>query len=348
MNPTRSTPFLFRLAILILALGAVSWGMYILIVEQPSRAHRQEVEQSLQRMYFSPVQNKLDPRFADADGDLLADAPAADKQIDPPTLTFCYVAAPEGAEAQYERNWDALVEHLSRTVGRPVKYLNYPNSDAQILALADGSLHISGLNTGSVPIAVDVAGFVPLVRLPGETQMHLIVPASSAFQSVKDLKGGELLLTEPNSNSGFKAPLVILRDRFAMEPERDYRIRLTGSHDASIAAIASGSASAAAVASDLITRAETASSLTPAQYRSIYKSENFPPAALGHCHQLNRELAGKIRQALLSFDWKGTSLEKDLGTARSKFSAVVYKTDWQYIRMIDDTLGRKHALPVRE
>src|SRR5438105_4443336 len=43
--------------------------------------------------FSTPVVNKLDPSFTDADGDLIADAPAdPSKLIDPPTITFCFVA----------------------------------------------------------------------------------------------------------------------------------------------------------------------------------------------------------------------------------------------------------------
>ncbi len=87
---------------------------------------------------------------------------------------------------------------------------------------------------------------------------------------------------------------------------------------------------AAAVAADMLSRIPVASgAIKPDQYRTIFISESFPTAGLGYVYNLKPELAQKIRDALLSFDFKGTSLEEEFSSAKqTKFAPVNYKEDW--------------------
>ena len=135
-------------------------------------------------------------------------------------------------------------------------------------------------------LAVNTAGFVPLAA-PADAEgkygyeMEILVPASSSSQSPADLKGKSIAFTTLSSNSGAKAPLVILKSQFQMLPVRDYQYVLTGSHQRSLKEFAAGTHDAACVANDMLARAVAAGEIQPEQYRSIYKSESFPPLCLG-------------------------------------------------------------------
>ncbi len=95
-----------------------------------------------------------------------------------------------------------------------------------------------------------------------------------------------------------------------------------------------------AVANDVLKREVAAGTIKPAQFRSIYKSENFPTAAIGYAYNLKPELAAKIRAAILDFDWKGTGLEKEFGASnQTRFVPVDYKNDWALVRRVDDSIG---------
>src|SRR5215210_3183131 len=122
--------------------------------------------------------------------------------------------------------------------------------------MRDGKLHVTGVNMGNVPLAVNAAGFVPVAKLAGDSgaayQMEIIVPASSAIKGPEQLVGHELALTEAGSNSGFKAPLVLLQSHYSLAPGRDFGIRYSGGHEASIEGIATKHFEAAAVANDVL------------------------------------------------------------------------------------------------
>ncbi|HUB24613.1 MAG TPA: phosphate/phosphite/phosphonate ABC transporter substrate-binding protein [Tepidisphaeraceae bacterium] len=294
--------------------------------------------------FNTPVEHHLDPKFNDSTGSLLADPPSDPSQlVDPPTLRFAYIEQDD--PAKQKAAWKPFMDYLSRETGKPVQYQLLAGSNDLLKAMHDGRLDVAGFNTGSVPTAVNVCGFIPVCAIPtmegtALTRTVIIVPATSDIQSPADLRGHELTLTEIGSNSGYKAPLVLLRSEFGLEPLRDVMLRYSGSHEASIEGIASGEYDAAAVAEDMLSRETSAGKIKPDQYRVIYSSEAFPTAGLGYVYNLKPELAAKIKDALLTFDWKGTPLEQMFsGAKQTKFLPVNYKNDWSLIRRIDDEMG---------
>ncbi len=335
---------------------ALNW-LYARWVVAPAAEHAEQNERLFLQMVglHEPVTNRLDPRFTDADADLVADAPTDPaKQIDPEALAFCYIAggsATDESDDERER-WRPLMNHLSKVTGKRVEYAALPDAKAQLRALRDGKLHVTGLNTGNVALAVNQCGFVPVCVLPtsdgsGLSRMRLIVPADSAIRAPADLKGHELTLTEPGSNSGYKAALVLLRSDFGLLPARDYTIRYSQGHPQSIAAVAEHHAEIAAVSDDMLERAVAAGMVKKDQYRSVYESEKFPSAGLGYAYNLKPDLAAKVREALTTFDWKGTPLEKQLGASAAgatKFVPANYKNDWAVIRRIDDASGQVYQI----
>jgi phosphonate transport system substrate-binding protein len=294
--------------------------------------------------FNAPVQHKLDPKFTDASGNLVADPPSDQSQlIDPPTIRFAYIE--EDDPAKEKAAWKPFMDYLAKETGKPVVYQMLTGSNDLLKSMRDGQLDVAGFNTGSVPTAVNLCGFNPVCAVPTTegtalTRSLIIVPASSDIQSPADLRGHELTLTEIGSNSGYKAPLVLLRSEFGLEPLRDVMLRYSGSHEASIEGVADGKYAAAAVAEDMLSRETAAGKIKPTDYRVIYSSEAFPTAGLGYVYNLKPELAAKIKDALLTFDFKGTPLEQMFsGATQTKFLPVNYKNDWSLIRRIDDEMG---------
>lgn len=351
--PSRRSPSFIPIILLtVIAVAAGAAAMYFITIYKPQRDTLDQTSKRLLHMtgMDRPVTNKLASNFADEDGDLVADAPKdASQQIDPPKLTFCYIASEEPSE--YASQWKAFCDHLAKVTGKTVEYVEFKNSEDQLRALRDGKLNVSGFNSGSVPMAVDVCGYVPVARMPtadaAGTHVEIIVPADSSLQSVNDLRNRKhtLALVEPNSNSGYKAPMVLLHRNPGLDPERDYLIRTTGDHRVSIEGVAKRQYDAAAVSADILAREEAQSKIKKADYRSIFKSESFPSAALGYAYNLKPELAAKVREAILTFDMKGTPLETEFSpVTQTTFIPVTYKEAWSLIRAIDDACGTTHEL----
>jgi phosphonate transport system substrate-binding protein len=343
----RTHPILLLVIALVIA-GIIGTVMYQVQVRRPVAANRDANAQLVYNMVGrpgEPVGLKLDARFTDADGDLVADAPTdAGAFIDPPTINFSYVATNE-PELIRER-FKEFVAYLSKEIGRPVEYVLFNTPEQELRAFYEGKLHVAGINTGNIPTAVNQCGFVPFCGLAtgqgvASYQMQIIVPADSPLQKASDLKGRELTLTEPGSNSGFKAPLVFLSKEHNLQPGRDYALRYSGGHNQSIEGIANTTFQAAAIASDVMRRAQAQDPplIKKEQFRVIYQSKDFPTAGFGYVWNLNPQLAEKVKKAFFSFEWKGTGVEREFGASdQSKFAAVSFKKDFELVREIDDAI----------
>lgn len=301
-------------------------------------------------MFAANPSHALDARFKDADGDLIADTPADPKdQADPATLIFAYTPV-EDPEV-YRKIWDDFLAHLARETGKKVVFFPVQSNAAQIEAMRAGRLHIAGFNTGSVPLAVNCAGFAPFAMMASKKdeygyEMEIIVQAGGPIQKVEDLKGKTVAFTDPNSNSGFKAPSAILKSQFGLEGPRDFKPAFSGKHDNSIIGVANKDYDAASIANAVMKRMIARNAVDGSKLRSIFKSQTFPTTAYGLVYNLKPELAAKIKAAFFSFKWDGTPMAVEFARStppEEKFIPISYKDKWAVVRDIDAAMGVSYA-----
>ncbi len=292
----------------------------------------------------------MDPRYKDADGDMVADAPTnAAELVDPATLVFAYT--PVEDPAVYAKVWDEFIQHLAKETGKRVQFFPVQSNAAQIEAMRAGRLHVAGFNTGSNPLAVNCAGFVPFAMMASKDnrygyEMEIITHPGSGVSKIEDIKGKRLAFTSETSNSGFKAPSALLRDQFKMESGKDYTPVFSGKHDNSIIGVANKDYPAAAIANSVKIRMEARGVVKPEQTQVIYKSQTFPTTGYGTAHNLKPELVEKIKNAFFSFNWEGTALAAEFNKAeppQEKFMPITYKEHWQVVRDIDRAMDVKYA-----
>src|SRR5262245_36401415 len=102
----------------------------------------------------------LDKAYGGRNAYLVADAPTDPKQlVNPSTLISAYTPVEE--TAVYAKAWDGFVKYMEQTTGKKVVFFPVQSNAAEIEAMRSGRLHVAGFNTGSNPIAVNCAGFVP-------------------------------------------------------------------------------------------------------------------------------------------------------------------------------------------
>jgi phosphonate transport system substrate-binding protein len=210
-------------------------------------------------------------------------------------------------------------------------------------------LHVTAFNTGSVPTAVSSAGFVPMFAPADKDgkfsyEMEILVRADAPIADAKGLRGKRIGFVALSSNSGAKAPLVLLRDKFELTPGRDYSFTVTGDHLRSVRELLAGKHDAVCVANDLLRRAEALPAdkggLDATKYKSIFKSAPFPPLCFGVPHNLPPEALAQVRGALAGFKFEGSSVARYAGQGKVGFAPVNYKADWQYVREIDEALTK--------
>jgi phosphonate transport system substrate-binding protein len=170
--------------------------------------------------------------------------------------------------------------------------------------------------------------------------MKLLVPADSPIKSPADLKDHKVMMTRPDSNSGCKVLLVLLRDQYQLQPDRDYTWGFSLGHEESIKGVADKQYEAAPVASDILARMVEKNEVDPNSFRSIYESEKFPPATIGVVYNLAPELRDAIRETLLAYDLAGSGLEGEFGADVTKLVPVNFKEDWANARHIDQLVAQ--------
>ena len=284
---------------------------------------------------------QLSPRYQDLNGDLVADQPGdSQRWRDPSILVFAYT--PVEDPALYSRVWDEFIAHMEGATGKEVRFFPVQSNAAQLEALRAGRLHIAGFNTGSTPVAVNCAGFVPFAMMASADrsygyEMEIITFPDSGIESGADLRGRQLAFTAPTSNSGFKAPSTLLQNEFGLQAGTDYRTVFSGSHDNSILGVVNGDYEAAAIANEVLKRMVGRDVVNASQYRSIYKSLTFPTTAYGVSHNLTPELSTKIREAFFSFNWEGSALQREFADAgMAQFIPITYQEHWRVVREIDE------------
>ena len=215
---------------------------------------------------------------------------------------------------------------------------------AQLEAMRSGRLHVAGFNTGSNPIAVSCAGFVPFAMHAKDDgsygyEMEIIVHADSEIKSPSEIKGRTMAFTSPTSNSGFKAPSAILKGEFDLIADRDFTPTYSGKHDNSILGVYNGDYEIAAVANSVLQRMVRRGVIEADKIRTVYQSPTFPTTGYGHAHNLHPELVGKIKSAFFTFDFDSDPVYKKEFAKADRFVGIRHKNDWAVIRQIDAANG---------
>ena len=291
----------------------------------------------------------LDTRFCDRDGDLVADTPTDPSQwVNPQTIVFAYT--PVEDPAVYRRVWAEFTDHLAKVTDRRVQFFPVQSNAAQIEAMRAGRLHVAGFNTGSNPLAVNCAGFVPFAMMASRAdgaygyEMEFIVHRDSPIQRMEDLRGRTVAFTAQTSNSGFKAPSALLEKNYGLVAERDFRPAFSGRHDNSVIGVANRDYEAAAIANSVMNRMFERGVVDRTAIRSIYRSQSFPTTGYGQVYNLHPELQAKVREAFFSFDWEGTSMEAEFqNSGEAQFIPISFQDNWSVIRQIDAAMGVSYS-----
>lgn len=286
----------------------------------------------------------LDPRFTDADGDMIADIPTDESQwVDPSTLIFAYT--PVEDPAVYAEVWQPFLDHMAEVTGRNVQFFPVQSNAAQIEAMRAGRLHVAGFNTGSNPLAVACAGFRPFAMMASEDgsfgyEMEIITHPGSGIETLEDLRGRTLAFTSETSNSGFKAPSALLESEFGLVAGTDYQTAFSGAHDNSILGVANRDYDAAAIANSVKARMLDRGVVSEDQLTIIYTSETFPTTGYGTVYNLHPDLQEKIQEAFFSFDWTGTAMEEEFSrSGESQFIPITFQENWSVVRQIDAAMN---------
>jgi phosphonate transport system substrate-binding protein len=277
---------------------------------------------------------QLDAAYCDANGDLVADAPA--RTLNPDKLVLGVSSVEDAMTAS--KTFGPLVQYLSGCLRKEV-LLYPPVAEAAVLeGMRTGQVHIGQFTTGGTMFAVNFAGAVPFAGKGHSAKggrdtytLMLIVRADGPYRKPADLVGKRIAHTTVTSNSGNLAPRVLFPP-LGLTPEKDYKVEFSGKHDKSILGVQLGLYDGAAIASDVLQRLVDKGEVKASQFRVLYESGAFPPDAFSFAHNLDPRLADNIRKCFVDFRYpEGMSR---LVESNDRFYPVNYAADWKLVREI--------------
>ncbi|HWF84128.1 MAG TPA: phosphate/phosphite/phosphonate ABC transporter substrate-binding protein [Vicinamibacterales bacterium] len=141
-----------------------------------------------------------------------------------------------------------LQAYLAKALGRPVALVIPTNYNATVEGLGNGSLDFAYLGGLTYVKAHASYGVVPLVQRDIDQQFHslLITQSASSIHTIADLKGKRFAFGDINSTSGHLMAYRAMTED-GIDPDKSLQsYRYTGSHAATVQAVASGVADAGA------------------------------------------------------------------------------------------------------
>ena len=217
-------------------------------------------------------------------------------------LTIGLIPA-EDSQAMIESSRQVL-DSLQQQLGMPVKPFVATDYNGVIEALRSKKLDVAYLGPFSYVLAnqvADVEAFaVAVTKKTGQSSYKSVIIArkDSGIARTADLKGRSFAFVDPTSASGHLFPKSGLLQA-GYDPETFFgRVIFSGSHDASILAVANKKVDAAAVADRILASAIAKGQVKQDELEIVWSSNPIPESPMVWRKDLDPALKAKIAKAL--------------------------------------------------
>lgn len=229
-------------------------------------------------------------------------AAAASGHAAPAALTIGLIPA-EDSQAMIESSKQVL-ESLQRQLGMPVKPFVATDYNGVIEALRAKKLDVAYLGPFSYVLASSVANVeafaVAVTKKTGQSAYKSVILARKdlGIASVAELRGRNFAFVDPSSASGHLFPKAGLLQA-GQDPDALFgRVIFSGSHDASILAVANRKVDAAAVADRIFNAAVAKGQVRPEDFQIVWSSRAIPESPMVWRRDLDPALKEKLAKAL--------------------------------------------------
>jgi phosphonate transport system substrate-binding protein len=217
-------------------------------------------------------------------------------------LTIGLIPA-EDSQAMIESSRQVL-DSLQKQLGMEVKPFVATDYNGVIEALRSKKLDVAYLGPFSYVLATSVADVeafaVAVTKKTGQSAYKSVIIArkDSGIAKTADLKGRTFAFVDPTSTSGHLFPKAGLLQA-GYDPETFFgRVIFSGSHDASILAVANKKVDAAAVADRILASAIAKGQVKQDDLEIVWSSNPIPESPMVWRKDLDPALKAKIAQAL--------------------------------------------------
>uniref|UniRef100_UPI000D3B2B7F phosphonate ABC transporter substrate-binding protein n=1 Tax=unclassified Variovorax TaxID=663243 RepID=UPI000D3B2B7F len=217
-------------------------------------------------------------------------------------LTIGLIPA-EDSQAMIESSRQVL-DSLQQQIGMPVKPFVATDYNGVIEALRSKKLDVAYLGPFSYVLANQVANVeafaVAVTKKTGQSAYKSVIIArkDSGLARSADLKGRTFAFVDPTSASGHLFPKAGLLQA-GYDPDTFFgRVIFSGSHDASILAVANKKVDAAAVADRILASAIAKGQVKADELEVVWSSSPIPESPMVWRKDLDPALKAKIAKAL--------------------------------------------------
>ena len=199
--------------------------------------------------------------------------------------------------------YQVLATALQGKLGCPVDLQVVDDYSAEVLAMRNGKLDVAEFGPLGYVFASQQAGAQALVSFAdgsGKLTTYtggIWVPKDSPIQSINDLSGKSLALSEPGSTSGDALPRYALQK--AGIAESKVKINYAGGHPQAMLALLHGKIDAAEINSQTLVSAQTAGTFDPSKYRKVWTSDPIPNDPITVSDKADPAFRDAVQKALL-------------------------------------------------
>jgi len=141
-----------------------------------------------------------------------------------------------------------LQHYLTQYMGREVKLVTLNSYATTLDSLSSGSVDFACLGAVTYVRGRAKMGLIPLVQRESDLQFHSLIIANTSkpVYSINDLKGKQFAFGDINSTSGHVIPYLEMK-RAGLNAGKDFEIRYSGEHSATVKLVEMGIVDAGAV-----------------------------------------------------------------------------------------------------
>ncbi|MBD9483596.1 phosphonate ABC transporter substrate-binding protein [Pseudomonas sp. PDM14] len=227
----------------------------------------------------------------------------ASAQVQAETALSIGLIPSEDSQSMIESSQQVL-DQLQAQLGMPVKPFVATDYNGVIEALRSKKLDVAYLGPFSYVLASQVADAeafaVAVTKKTGKSAYRslIVARAESSINSLADLKGHTFAFVDPSSTSGHLFPKAGI-EQAGYQPDKLFsRVIFSGSHDASILAVANGKVDAAAVADRILNSAVTSGQVKQEDLKIVWSSDDIPESPMVWRKDLDPALKQKLAAAL--------------------------------------------------
>jgi phosphonate transport system substrate-binding protein len=228
----------------------------------------------------------------------------------PKELTFALLSTESALEVG--RRWTPVLDLLSKDLGISVKQVAAADYRGSIEALRFnkaqiGQLGPKGYIEASNSNYANVEPIAQLQHANGSLRYRscLIVHADSALFSPEDIAGKTFAFNDPNSTSGYLVPMTFFLMEMGIEPKEYFsKLTFSGSHEASILAVANKKVDVASTNLPYIQQMTREGKIPRGAVRVIWVSKLIPNDPIVVRKDLPDNLKQAIQQSLTTMKAK--------------------------------------------